>query len=101
MALIQKRLRAGTIRIDVVELAAKVAERFDHTSEGASLRAALPTLRRSAGLCARCGKPYTGIADACPVCLTTQSFPAFAADVAPEPTEDDDLDQVFQSDKSV
>jgi hypothetical protein len=101
MALIQKRLRAGTIRVDVVELAAKVAERFDHTSEGASLRAALPTLRRSAGLCARCGKPYTGIADACPACLTTQSFPAFGTDSDPESAENDDPDQVFLPDEPV
>jgi|GEM_PF-6154555 len=69
MGLIQKRLRAGTVRPDVAELSAQVAARFDTTSEGASLRAALPTLRRSAGLCARCGEPYTGLSDACPKCL--------------------------------
>ncbi|AGA30796.1 hypothetical protein Sinac_6726 [Singulisphaera acidiphila DSM 18658] len=105
MALIQKRLRAGTIRVDVVELAAKVAERFDHTSEGASLRAALPTLRRSAGLCARCGKPYTGIDDACPDCLKAQSLPTFGTEfdpeVDPESTEGDDPDRALFSDDSV
>jgi hypothetical protein len=85
MALIQKRLRAGKVLLDVAELASKVAERFDQTVEGASLRAALPTLRRSAGLCARCGQPYTGIADACPACLGSASFPAFGA----TETEDD------------
>lgn len=89
MGLIQKRLRSGTMRVDVAELAAMVAERFDHTVEGASLRASLPTLRRSAGLCARCGKPYTGIADACPTCLSTASFPAFGAAPGPEAEEDD------------
>jgi hypothetical protein len=69
LALIMKRLRAGTVRADVADLAAKVAERFAQTVEGASLRASLPTLRRSAGLCPRCARPYRGIADACPICL--------------------------------
>ncbi len=69
MALIHRRLRVGTIRVDLVELAGRVAERFGTTTEGASLAAALPTLRRSAGLCPRCAEPYTGLADACPRCL--------------------------------
>jgi hypothetical protein len=67
--LIQKRLRQGAISVDLVALATRVAATLDTTPEGASLRAALPTLRRSVGLCARCGGPYTGIADACPACL--------------------------------
>jgi hypothetical protein len=67
--LIQKRLRQGAISVDVVVLATRVAAALDTTQEGASLRAALPTLRRSVGLCARCGSPYTGIADACPACI--------------------------------
>jgi hypothetical protein len=70
MDLIQKRLRQGAISPDVVVLATQVAAALDTTPEGASLRAALPTLRRSVGLCARCGNPYTGIADACPACST-------------------------------
>jgi hypothetical protein len=69
LALIHRRLRAGTVRAEVAVLAARVAGSFDDTPEGASLRASLPTLRRAAGLCARCAQPYTGIADACPVCL--------------------------------
>ena len=69
LVLISRRLRTGTIRTDVAMLAARVAESLDDTPEGASLRASLPTLRRAAGLCARCGQPYTGVADACPVCL--------------------------------
>lgn len=68
--LIQRRMRTGTVQVDVVELAAKVAERFDSTTEGASIRASLPILRRSAGLCPRCGAPYAGLEDACPRCLT-------------------------------
>jgi hypothetical protein len=69
LTVIQKRLRTGTVGPDVAGLAARVAERFGGTVEGASLKAALPTLRRSAGLCARCGEPYAGLADACPKCL--------------------------------
>ncbi len=69
LALIMRRLRGGTVRPDVAELAARVAERFPRSVEGASLRASLSTLRRSAGLCPRCAKPYRGIAEACPECL--------------------------------
>jgi len=75
MGLIQRRLRTGTIRADVVVLAARVAESFGETTEGASLRASLPTLRRSAGLCPRCAEPYTGVAEACPKCLAAAAPP--------------------------
>ncbi len=69
MNLIQRRMRTGSVRPDVAHLAAKVAESFGDQPEGASLRASLPTLRRSAGLCPRCAEPYGGIEDACPKCL--------------------------------
>ena len=82
MALIQRRLRTGTIGVDVVALAARVAESFGGTTEGASLRASLPTLRRSAGLCPRCAEPYAGVGDACPKCLAA-SMPAPAAEPIP------------------
>ncbi len=86
MAMIQKRLRGGAMRPDVAILAARVAESLDATPEGASLRAALPTLRRSAGLCARCGEPYTGLADACPKCLATAMLsPLGAPPIADSP----------------
>ena len=80
MGVIQKRLRTGTMSVDVATLAGRVAESLDTTIEGASLRAALPTLRRSAGLCARCAKPYTGIEDACPECLPLNGEPGIAKD---------------------
>ncbi len=73
MVLIQKRLRVTPISPDLPLLAASVAERFAGTAEGASLRRALPTLRRSVGLCPRCARPYRGIADACPECLVEQA----------------------------
>jgi hypothetical protein len=69
MALLMRRMRGGTVRADVAMLATKISDRFGTTVEGASLRASLPVLRRSAGLCPRCALPYKGIEDACPACL--------------------------------
>ncbi len=67
--LIHRRLRVGRIQPEVVGLAARAAEVFGATVEGASLRASLPVLRRSVGLCPRCARPYAGTEAACPQCL--------------------------------
>jgi rubrerythrin len=88
LLVVHRRLRGGRIQPDVVGLADRVAEQFGHTKEGASLRAALPTLRRSAGLCPRCGKPFTGAADACPECL---GAPPPSPLVEPEEDEDEEM----------
>ncbi len=69
LGLIYRRLRTGKIQLEVVELATHFADSFAATTEGASVQAALPTLRRSAGLCPRCAQPYTGVDQACPECL--------------------------------
>ena len=69
LTLIHRRLRTGKVQADVVRLAARFAESFAATVEGASVLASLPTLRRSVGLCPRCAQPYTGVAEACPNCL--------------------------------
>jgi hypothetical protein len=69
MSLLMKRMRAGTVGPDVAALATRVAASFAYRTEGASLKASLPTLRRSAGLCPRCAEPYVGVEDACPDCL--------------------------------
>jgi hypothetical protein len=69
LPLLYRRLRTGKIQLEVVELAGRFAESFATTAQGASVRAALPTLRRSAGLCPRCAQPYIGSAQACPECL--------------------------------
>jgi hypothetical protein len=69
ITVIYRRLRTGKIQAEVVELAGRFAESFASTAQGASVRAALPMLRRSAGLCPRCIKPYTGTGQACPECL--------------------------------
>jgi len=87
MALIQKRMRTGTVRGDVVALATKVAESFGDTPEGASLRASLPTLRRSVGLCPRCAQPYVGLANACPQCQAAAKGSTLAPSPADLPSE--------------
>src|SRR5262249_27613829 len=69
LGLVRRGLAQDPLRLDVVELATRVAARFAGTSEGASLRKSLPVLRRSVGLCPRCAKPYAGDDDACPECL--------------------------------
>jgi hypothetical protein len=86
LAVVHRRLRSGRIQADVVELADRIAVNFGHTTDGASLRASMPTLRRSAGLCPRCGKPYTGMAAACPECLKPAPAP-------PPVLEPDELDE--------
>lgn len=93
LELIHRRLRVGRIQADVVELAATVAETFAATVEGASLRASLPTLRRSVGLCPRCGRPYPGTADACPQCLVGNAGTRGAepAETEPGPVDDPDI----------
>jgi hypothetical protein len=78
--LIHRRLRVGRIQVDVVHLTAQAADAFGATVEGASLRASLPVLRRSVGLCPRCAQPYVGPDAACPKC---QSGTAGASAPAP------------------
>ena len=73
MKLLMKRMRTGTVAVDVVELAERVAETFSKTTEGASLRASLGTLRRSAGLCPVCAQSYIGVEAACPRCIKARS----------------------------
>jgi hypothetical protein len=86
LALIQRRMRTGTVRGDVARLAARMADSFGDTPEGASMRASLPTLRRSAGLCPRCAQPYNGLAEACPTCLRNAAARAGAAAAPPRGT---------------
>lgn len=75
MGLVRLGMSERPLRPDVVVLAARVAERFAGTPEGASLRRALPVLRRSVGLCPQCAEPYAGIDDACPECLARAVVP--------------------------
>ena len=82
---IYRRLRSGKIQVEVVELATRFATSFAATTEGASVQAALPTLRRSAGLCPRCAQPYTGVAKACPDCLRNAALEADGFSTSIEP----------------
>ena len=92
MKLIQRRLRVIPVGSDLAALVGQVADRFGGTPEGASLRAALPTLRRSAGLCPRCAEPYLGVDDACPQCLARSGQAPSPAPTLTFVAADDDLD---------
>ena len=92
MKLIQRRLRIIPISADLANLVARVAETFGTTSEGASLRAALPTLRRSVGLCPRCVEPYSGVDEACPKCLNAAGLALRPAPILTFVSPEDDLD---------
>jgi hypothetical protein len=60
---------AGGRAKEVIHLAERVVEAVgDTTQEGAQIRASLPTLRRSAGLCAECGQPSDVRLARCPAC---------------------------------
>lgn len=105
---VQRRMRSGTVGLDVAQLAATIVERYGATREGAGLRASLPILRRCAGLCPRCGEPYAGIENACPRCLAAATptppqpdaaAPADEPDEGPEPScATGPIDDVFMSD---
>jgi hypothetical protein len=90
--LIQRRLRTGKIQPDLVRLAGRFADAFASTGEGASVRAALPTLRRSVGLCPRCAEAYTGVAEACPKCLGRPVNAASRLPPAPQFTSPESVD---------
>jgi hypothetical protein len=81
---VQRKVRAGDDGVEVASLAARVVDSFGDMAEVASLRSALPSLRRSAGLCPRCGRPSQGSADACRQCRRDATRSA-AATPAKEP----------------
>jgi len=71
VGVVQARVRAGTIRPDLATLAARIVDSFADTPEGAALRASVPNIRRSAGLCPSCGRPHRGDSDLCPRCQSS------------------------------
>ena len=73
--LVKKHVHEGTVTPDVVSLAARAADSFGDTTEGAALLTALPKLRRRAGLCPRCESPYRGPDAVCPDCLAEADQP--------------------------
>lgn len=72
---VQRHVHEGTVTPEVVTLAARVADSFGDTTEGAAMLAALPKLRRRAGLCPRCESPYRGRDAVCPDCLAEANQP--------------------------
>lgn len=66
---IQTHIRDRTITPELVALAERTADSFGDAPEAAALLAALPRLRRRAGLCIRCGAPRRGSGDLCSDCL--------------------------------
>lgn len=89
VGLLQSWVRSGRQPEATALLAARVAETFGDTAEGASLRAAVPNLRRKAGLCPRCARPFQGSGDVCPRCIAQgpadpSLFPAAAGSPLPK-----------------
>lgn len=64
-----QRMHSGTVKVDIAQLASLIVELFPESKEGHTLGPVLGVLRRSAGLCPRCSRPYKGIANACHECL--------------------------------
>jgi hypothetical protein len=66
--ILREALAAGRAK-EVVQLAERLVDAVgDSTQEGAQVRASLPTLRRSAGLCPECGQPSDPSRARCPAC---------------------------------
>ena len=72
---VRARVKGGSITPETAALAERVADSFGDTTEGRELLAWLPELRRRAGLCPICARPYRGKADACPACLNVVPVP--------------------------
>ena len=62
------RARSRAASAEVAAVASLAADRFGDTDEGRALLAAVPGLRRRAGLCPGCARPYRGPDDLCPDC---------------------------------
>jgi hypothetical protein len=72
---VRRRVKVGPIRPDVATLAGRIVDSFADTAEGATLRRSLPNLRKSAGLCPSCGRPYRGDLETCPHCRSATPSP--------------------------
>ncbi|HWE35520.1 MAG TPA: hypothetical protein VG406_03030, partial [Isosphaeraceae bacterium] len=67
---VKRRARGGAA--EVASVAALAADRFADTGEGRILRDSVPGLRRRAGLCPACARPYRGPGEACADCQAEQ-----------------------------
>ncbi len=68
LAYLREALHEGRTR-ELIDLIERMVETFgESTPEGLELKNALPILRRSAGRCPDCGKPYDISLERCPEC---------------------------------
>ena len=68
LKLVERRVQAGTIDVEVAGWVARALDSFGTMPEAEPLRVALPALRRRAGLCQKCGRPVRGQDALCPNC---------------------------------
>jgi hypothetical protein len=76
LKLVERRVQAGTVDAEVAGWVARALDSFGEMPEAQPLRAALPALRRRAGLCQRCGSPVRGSGPVCPDCRTGRTAPS-------------------------
>ncbi len=87
LAYLREALHEGRTR-ELIDLIERMVETFgESTPEGLELKNALPILRRSAGRCPDCGKPYDISLERCPDCEQQRRIRKKAV-AANEPSED-------------
>jgi hypothetical protein len=70
LGVVERRVRSGSVDAEVAGWVARALDSFGEMPEADPLRVALPALRRSAGLCQRCGRPVRGPEPVCRDCRT-------------------------------
>jgi hypothetical protein len=70
---IHARIGSGAVTPSVAALTERAADSFGDTPAGAILKATLPDLRRRAGLCPTCARPYRGNGESCRDCRASQA----------------------------
>ncbi len=82
LKLVEQRVQADRVNSELAGWVAPRLNSFGSMPEADPLRAALPSIRRRAGLCQRCGKPVAGGE---PVCLECQASPPRGSPPRPTP----------------
>jgi hypothetical protein len=80
LKLVERRVQAGTVDVEVAGWVARALDSFGTMPEAQPLHTALPALRRSAGLCQKCGQPVRGHEALCSDCLAGRPGHRTAAD---------------------
>ncbi len=68
--LVERRVQAGAVDVEVAGWVSRALDSLGDMPEAAPLRVALPELRRSAGLCQKCGRRLRGPQPLCQECWT-------------------------------